>query len=106
MKAFSLLSYQTHAVCVCVMEQSDRVVLLISWLNKLFNKEGPHQAVYSQLQAQWCFLILRELSLSVGYLHFGLVENIFAFINRDEGRSDVLYTVRNYFTENCGSFWL
>lgn len=32
---------------------------------------------------KWWFL------LSMGYLHLGLVENIFAFINRNEGRSDV-----------------
>lgn len=31
---------------VCVMEQSDRVVLLISWLERLFNPERPHQTVY------------------------------------------------------------
>lgn len=29
------------------------------------------------------------LLLSIGYLHLGLLENIFVFINRNEDRSDV-----------------
>lgn len=44
------------------------------------------------------------LLLSMDYLHFSLIENIFAFVNRSEDRSDVLYTVRNYFTVVASGF--
>lgn len=44
-----------------VVGQSDRVVLLISWLERLFHVERPHQAV-CLLHFQGCFLILTIVS--------------------------------------------
>lgn len=42
----------------------------------------------------------------MSYLHFSLVENIFAFINRNEDRSDGLYPLRSYFAKKSGGFWV
>lgn len=74
--------------CVCVTEQSDRVILIISELKKMLNIKQDLIRLYSHYLPSATSVVLSDikycLSLSMGYLCFGLIASISAFINRNE----------------------